>query len=418
MGYLYDKLKTALGGSKFSSSHVGVMKDWTPNGVKAIFICRDFILVANHVKPPKLYSLDMNEVAVDIQRNGSTGALHNLLAQRQLSCLEEIYVDSLFQQYRGALDLQGYISKLLNEKSRLRYYGYISNANSQEVLEKYSRAKLDGNAFYSYAGDSSRTANLQYQTVENPTWYKNYNLRPQHYALDAENGVLARWFRKCEGDLEKYISDKKASAENMAKSQLIKALLDVDKGEYSLLKKFLLLRKYLNKHASSWNDAIRSIVKEEINDLFSNRSAWKIQYFTLDWLKSTGISLDNSYLGLLQSYSHLGVCDSIQGDSNPEVPLKTMQEWYTEGEGFLLLKSRLDTLCYRILERVKKKSKIYAATTILAVEGVDTPEGTVSSEYKKSGNGSVEGYWQIILNLCGWTEESLMKEMSGKGDGE
>ena len=416
MGYVYDKLKTALGGSKFSSSHSGIMKDWTPNGVRAIFIYRDFILVANHVKPPKLYSLDPNEVAMDVQKNGSNGALHNLLAQRQLSCMEEIYVDGIFQQYRGALDLQGYIGKLLNEKSRLRYYGYISGANANEVLDRYSKAKLDGNAVYSYAGDSTRTANVQYQTVENPTWYKNYNLRPQHYALDADNGVLARWFRKCEGDIEKYINGQKENAENIAKSTLLKSLLDTDLGGYPLLKKFLHLRKYISKNTSVWNDPIRNIVKDELNSLFGDRAKWRIRYLTLDWMRSTGVSLDNSYVGLLQSYSHLGLLDPIKGDDNPGVSIEVMKQLYEEGQGFLMLNSRLEALCYQIIQRIKKKDKLSAATVIIAVMNSNLPEGSISAEYNQTGNGSLEGYWKLILNLCGWSEEDLMKEIKKGGE--
>lgn len=416
MSYLYDKLKVALGGSKFSNSHQGVMKDWTPNGVKSIFICRDFILIANHVKPPKVYPLDPNEVAMDIQRNGSTGALHNLLAQRQLSCLEEIYADGIFQQYRGALDLQGYISKLLNERSRLRYYGYISGASSYEVLEKYSKAKLDGNAVYSYAGDSTRTANLQYRTVDNPTWYKNYNLRPQHYALDADNGILARWFRKCEGDIEQYISDQKENAENMAKSTLVKSLLDSDLKEYPVLKKFLLLRKYVNKNANMWNDHIRGIIRDELNDLFGDRAKWRIKYLTLQWMKSTGVSLDNSYVGLLQSYGHLGVLDTIQGNDNPGVSIEVMKQLLEEGQGFLMLNSRLEALCYQIVHKLKKKDRLSAATVIIAVMNSNLPEGSLASEYSQPGTGSLEGYFKLVLNLFGCTEEDLVKETKKGGE--
>lgn len=416
MGYVYDKLKTALGGSKFSSSHTGVMKDWTPNGVRAIFIYRDFILIANHVKPPKLYSLDPNEVAMDVQKNGSNGALHNLLAQRQLSCMEEIYVDGIFQQYRGALDLQGYIGKLLNEKSRLRYYGYISGVNANEVLDRYSKAKLDGNAVYSYAGDSTRTANIQYQTVENPTWYKNYNLRPQHYALDADNGVLARWFRKCEGEVEKYISGQKENAENMAKSTLLKSLLDLDLGEYPLLKKFLLLRKYINKTSNTWNDPIRNIIKEELNDLFSDRAKWRIRYLTIDWMRSTGVSLSNSYVGLLQSYGHLGVLDPIKGDDNPGVSIEVMKQLCEEEQGFLMLNSRLEALCYQIIQKIKKKDKLSAATVIIAIMNSNLPEGSISVEYNQPGTGTNEGYLKLVLNLFGLTEEDLLKEMKKGGE--
>ena len=84
--YIYSKVKEALGGIKMGSSSKSVIKDWTPNGVKALVICRNFIIVANHIKPPRLYQLDLSEVTKDLQGSGSTGAIHNLLKQRQLSC--------------------------------------------------------------------------------------------------------------------------------------------------------------------------------------------------------------------------------------------------------------------------------------------------------------------------------------------
>lgn len=425
MGYMYDKLKIALGGSKFSSSHQGIMKDWTPNGVKAIFICRDFILIANHVKPPKLYSLDIQEVMMDVQRNGSTGAMHNLLAQRQLSCLEEIYVDGMYQKYVGALNLEGYIQKLQNDKSRLRYYGYISGANPNEVLEKYNKAKLDGNPLYSYAGDSSRSAQIQYATVSNPTWYKNYNLRPQHYALDADNGVLARWFRKSESDIEKYISRQRENVENMAKSQILKVLIDYDKEGYTTLKKFLLLRKRLRRSTDS--DYIRGVVLQGLSSLFDDKQQWKIRYLTLQWLRSTGIQLGNDYIDVLQAYSHLGVFDSIQGDSNPGVPIDSMKTLATEGQGFLILNSRLDAMCFQIAEKLKKHDKLLAATVLLEVEkiknqdtllattvqlgvkNIEVPVGAFASTYLNHSL-TLEGYWTFIRDICGWNEETFVKE--------
>ena len=44
--YIYSKVKEALGGSRMGSSSKTVIKDWTPNGVKALVICRSFIIVA------------------------------------------------------------------------------------------------------------------------------------------------------------------------------------------------------------------------------------------------------------------------------------------------------------------------------------------------------------------------------------
>ena len=64
MSYLYDKLRDALGGKNFKS---GVsMKGWSPNEVRGIVIMRDFILIADYVKSPKIVELNVQEVMFDL----------------------------------------------------------------------------------------------------------------------------------------------------------------------------------------------------------------------------------------------------------------------------------------------------------------------------------------------------------------
>ena len=43
MGYIHDKLKEALGGSKVIDSKNTVISDWTPNNIKVLVISKNFI---------------------------------------------------------------------------------------------------------------------------------------------------------------------------------------------------------------------------------------------------------------------------------------------------------------------------------------------------------------------------------------
>lgn len=247
MGYIYDKLKEALGGSKFSSSHQSVVKDWTPNNVKALFIYRDFIFVAHHTRLPKVIPLNINEFSMDIQQNGRSGALHNLLAQRQLSCMEEFYVDSSFMNYPGAMDMGAYIGKLVTERSRLRYHGYISGVNVEELRERFSRAKLNGDPLYAYATDGSRSASMSYTAVNNPMWYKNYYLRPQFYAMDAENGELHRWLTRAEGAIASKVQERSAALEEEGIRKALNILIFQDLQVLEEVMIYLNLQAYLRK---------------------------------------------------------------------------------------------------------------------------------------------------------------------------
>lgn len=410
MAYLYDKLKEALGGTKFSNSHVGAVRDWTPNGVKAIIIYREFILVANHVKPPRLYPLDINEVVQDLQRNGSTGALHNLLSQRQLSCMEEFYVDGMFQNYKGVLDLQGYVSKLLNDKSRLRYYGYIDGVNGQDLYKRYADAKMSNNALYSFAGDTTRQGSLQFTDVGNKTWYKNYNLRPQHYVLDADNGTLARWFRKCESDIKKQLDSLVEQKAKHGREQAILAIVGKDIDQLPEFRKLYELKLVLEKNNSRWrvNKArakLLSAIKEVLSD--------GIPINTLSLSEFSSVckgSMENPSLISAYSARHC-LSSNVKEDS---YTLDDLVFIVKNGDGLLKTKETLDEVCLRFAKSMKK-SKILYFQVVSAYDSVKDliPNGKFSEFIGgQSQSKDLMGYIMFMLEVCGWTMDSFKEEYS------
>lgn len=417
MAYLYDKLKEALGGAKFSNSHVGAVRNWTPNGVKAIVIYREFILVANHVKPPRLYPLDINEVVQDLQRNGSTGALHNLLSQRQLSCMEEFYVDGMFQNYRGVLDLQGYVSKLLNEKSRLRYYGYIDGVNGQDLYKRYADAKMANNVVYSYAGDTTRQGSLQFTDVGNKAWYKNYNLRPQHYVLDADNGTLARWFRKCESDIKKQLDSLVEQQARQGREQAILAIVSKDLENLRAFMMLYELKIVLDKSSSRWKvNKARLRMLSAIKDILQNSTVGCLSVKEVSEVCSKNGIANKT---LVSAYSK---CHCLSNGNEDSYSLDDLVAIVKKGDGLLKVRGKLDSICCKFAESMKD-SKISYFQVVSSYERFkdSIPEGKFS-EYiggNATENGDAMGYINFMLNVCGWSlasfEEEYVRTFQGKG---
>lgn len=416
MGYIYDKLKEALGGSKFSSSHQSVVKDWTPNGVRAIIIYRDFILVANHVKLPKLYPLDVSEVVMDLQQNGRNGALHNLLGQRQLSCMEEFYVDGVFQNYRGALDLQGYITKLLNDRSRLRYYGYIDGVTGQDLFKRYADAKMSGDVLYSYARDGSRVGALQVTDVGNRDWYLNYNLRPQYYALDAENGELHRWFVKSEGIIASKLEERSRAMEAEGIEKALNILVSQDMQALSEVMIYLSLQSYLR---NAMGDRVFSCV---LRGMLEGEKNFRGVVPGLR-LKSLEASLmvacrdERVRKNLIKIYRRFAIFDTQE---EKELDLETLTDLVKNGSGLLQLSNMLDMILYEIWTAM---SNSYSAGVMLLViearkYGARIPSGRFRElvglgESSVTGIEGVSGFMDVLLGICGWNRESFRNYVAG-----
>ena len=191
--YMYNKLKEVLGGVNFASGKV--FSGWSPNEVRAVYIMHDFILVADYIKAPKIVQLDPVEVAKDLESPSVRGSLNNLLSTRQLSCMEEVYVDEVFTMKASLINLPAYVASLVSGKSRLRYWGYVSNVDANMIMSAYTRAITEGVLDFTLA---QNVGGFHYNDTGNDDWYRKYLLRPQYYSVDKDDGKLAIWFRKVE----------------------------------------------------------------------------------------------------------------------------------------------------------------------------------------------------------------------------
>lgn len=400
MGYMYDMMKVALGGSSFANSHSGVVKNWSPNNIKALIITEYQIITINHVSLPKVTNLDYRKAYDDIVRNGSTGSLHNLLTQRQLSCLEEIYVSGVFQNYLGCMDINAYINKMLTDSCRLRYYGYINVSNYDEIVRCYSNAKEKGNPLYAYALDRGRTNSIQYNSVGNEEWYKNYRLRPQYYAMDADNANLARWLKRA----EKVIEDGLATHERMIrlseKNNSLYKLFLKDVERVPDLRTLMRLSKYTGRYKSDETlSAVHRVIVNRLNESFclDNLTVRDLQ----DSVQSHTMSVTEEDKYVLAAYKNLGVFDT-DSKKNEEVSMDLLREYVMKDDGLLQLTRVLEDICCNLI-RTNKQVKMMLKVNSIRFQN-DLPDGDFKKLMSLSGsNGraNYKGFLKILLAVCG-----------------
>lgn len=410
--YIYSKVKEALGGNKMGSRSNTVIKDWTPNGVKSLVICRNFIIVANHIKPPRLYQLDTSEVTKDLQGSGSTGAIHNLLKQRQLSCLEEIYIDSVFNNYKHIFNLDTYIASLLNEKSRLRVYGYCDGTNGNmagEMFNSYRNAQIKGDFSYCYAFDRSRTVTVQYKDVGNEEWYRNYNLRPQFYALDADRGQLHTWFKKCENTVLADIQKRTKEKEEGDRVGYIRNLFSQDVNNSLSIVHIVSLHKWLKGNSK---DSVDRMVLAAITKGLTHL---KVSGLHEDEVRSAiGNGGGGNGTVVIKAYKMFNIFDSDAKNTISTDGLKSLAD---DGLGFIRILEVVEGICYDVVsEAVKKRG-----ADMMSVYTAFMPNsGMIGSKRickllkrEPIGQDSIQGYISFLYGICGWSVGSLKEHFLG-----
>ena len=302
MSYLYDSLKNALGGKNIKAGTI--IKDWSPNEVRTIVIMRNFIFIADYIKQPKIYALDVNEVIQDLSNPNRRGSLNNLLENRQLSCLEEIYVDNALSSYKGVISLEDYVSSVFNQSSRLRYYGYINTCDAVVLQKVYSQVLIDGNMDFTIA---KSIGGISYKDTNNTEWYKRYNLRPQYYTMDGEKGKLSIYFNKCEhivGDKLQYENTRNAQLE------LNKTLVNMFKVDLDRLSELKLLMQFVRfcKNTSGVSKLVAGCIQEQLT-VSKSIKGLSVELFT-QAIKSMGIPIGTDEKELLSIYNKVGALDT------------------------------------------------------------------------------------------------------------
>ena len=398
MSYLYDAMKEALGGKSFSSGTVS--KNWSPNEVRAIVLMRDFLLVADYLKYPKVIPFNQKELYKDLSNPNRRGNLNNLLTDRQLSCLEEIYVDEAFRQnFQNVIDLEGYVQGLFNSRARLRYYGYVTGMNANQLITFYQMIIQQGKMDCTLAKDMG---GFRYVDTENTTWYKQYNLRDQYYDLDKPKGKLHTYFAKCQQKVGEDIQGKEAQVKELSEYTKILKMFSCD---VSLCSRISLLMKY-SKFLSGLKLPMLKKLGESLSNELRNQMTYKglTKATLVSAIKKTGIPATPEAQKILTLYDNCGVYDNSEG----EVELSN--------EGILRLGTRLSSALLSSLKSVRSNSD-RAVWRLVAMEFPILPECeftkglqqalSISVRLVEMSSESIDSLINFVYRVGGLSEEDF-----------
>ena len=407
MGYLSNSLKEAIGGKSFNSSTQ--IRDWSPNEIRAIFIMRDFILVAYYLKPPKVVRLDVNEVNFELSNPASRGNLNKLLENRQLSCLEEIYVDSAFSMYKHIISLEDYVASVYNQSSRLRYFGYVRGFDVAVLREIYSKAVINGNMDFTAA---KNMGSFSFNDTGNTDWYKRYNLRPQYYTLDSEKGKLHTYFSKCEKVVGDVIKSKDAQISQIEKAQKVINMFKVD---LSRLNDIRLLMKFIE-----FSQGVDDFTKEVAKSLKENMTKsipvkGLAQEDLIQAAKMGNIPFGDAEKYLVDMYRKVNTF--TEKGSEEFDPSKEELE-----DGIYKLGQRLDIALASVLN--SKPDAVTCMLYLLTSKRISgLPEGRLVDALRKKNilmcrvvsEDGISGLIDFAYSLCGFRKEDFIEYLHHKG---
>lgn len=399
--YTYSKLKEGLYGANGKPA-----RDFTPNAIKAIFISGRFIFIAYHTKVPKVIPLDTQEVSKDLNSNGSNGSLVNLLKQSQMSCIEEVYVDSIFQNYKGLLDLDAYVSNLISTKSRLRFYGYCQSIDPNELYSKFNEAKIKGMHNYAYALDKSRNGAIVYTKTDNPQWFKKYNLRPNIYPMDSDNGTLSRYFHFVENALEKEVESRVSAIEKQGLNEAIVQLYTQDVNNLLDINMFFALRKLISKGKKTPES---TAALQCVNDTFSKMSPIKLSRMDLQTYLNNKVPPNKSILTLYEG------AFKVLSDKNSDLKFdESLVQRVNSGSGLSGFSTAFcEALVQLSMKCLKEKSNLQIAFIVALMEqGVQAsnePLPEIVSNLAKS-EGGFHKCLLVLMSILGYNEKTLLEE--------
>lgn len=199
MGYLYDKMVEALGGSKLLGRQDLDYGNWTPSGVRSVGLFRDVIVVEYH--PPynrgkvSLTPLKLPEVLKDLQREQKMKNPLDAFTHKKFMALEEVIIDSMV-----TLDVTKFLSRSVDPKARFRQ---LSVVNWSESMSKAYVGRLQG--FRQKDANSLIVKGMGMQVQASQAgpgasdWFARYSLTSSVYKSDRRDGALEKYFRHIAG---------------------------------------------------------------------------------------------------------------------------------------------------------------------------------------------------------------------------
>lgn len=413
--YIYDNVRNALGGQSFKAGSVS--KHWSPNEIRALYIMRSFIIVVDYLKGPKYIPLDINAVGLDLQNPNRIGSLNNLLSNRQLSCMEEIYVDDVFQKYPNVMDLAAYARSVISSQSRLRFYAYASDMNPTLIMEKYQEAFSNGVFDFTYA---KSIGGIRYVDTGNTEWYKKYLLRPQYYELDSDGGRLHIWFSKCEKQIA---SSQQRVAEERKSFETSMGIMEFVRKDIDILPDFSSLVNLMNYCKSTTDKTLLSIASIIRAETMANVKS--VDGLTpeavLQAAKATGDNsryFVNSVKAVMSRYNDLGVYSK---DGAFDVDSVRRKRSPSEDYGFIPLSRILDKVSARVYTELmtKKVFRLLLEVSIMDSFESGIPGGWFSEaiagaviKTQDTRDCHIKEYLNFLHMVCGTTPDACREYVS------
>lgn len=379
MGYIQDKVKEALGGSKLMNAKSDVIQGWTPNNIRVIVISKSYILVVHHISNTyKIVNLDTQKVIEEVEKSSrgvSNLGLMSIFKRRSFSCLEELYVDPIYLT-GGILNLDEYIKQSSNGVSRLRQVGCGDLGNSLDLLKSASRVK------YSLVGNILKGVKIK--NLNNETWYEKYYLRPQFYNLDKQGGNLDMHFKKVENDYLNWLKENKEKADKNSLLNAIDEIASRDLDNMSFLESFAKIIAI-----SKSDEEIKSTVHQACIS-------------TIDKFSSPVIGLKEKFLVrqefLINIYRFFKVFDN----SEKKLDKKVLSEFLNSKRGFIDISSILDTVCTTVSKKLYSKYPDLIKTS-LVMNKDNIPNGVFRDTFfqGQSNDCDCKGFINFICDLIG-----------------
>lgn len=386
MSYIQDCLKGLLGGIKLSVDRSGVINDWTPNNVKSIIIGRDCMMVVYHIGGfggCRLIRLDSSRVMQEVaDTTGGYPRINAVLNRRSLTCLEELYVDTIYLSNPLVVDVGRYVSENVGDSSRFRFYGFGSFCYGDMEYVRSAYARSRGDYDYALALDRGCPFRIEYKGSGNAGWYRSYYLRPQYYKLDEEGGKLDTHFRKIEREYRSYRIDKDSG-------RYISAIVSVDEGN---ARYFRLFDRFLGIIVGS-RDVVRCMVLNVVNKVLLD--SWYIRGLKDSYVRD----VCSEYV--FKCYKNFNVLDN---SSKNELDFNCLSRLYSSHRGFIDIRAVLDCICCDIIELLPKEGYPVLTSTALMVNEDFIPKGRVRELYYNGSepkNGSIEGYYRFLEEIVG-----------------
>lgn len=392
---LYQELKKALTGSE---KDIQLPKNWTPNNVRAIVVTRAGIVLYYFTKMPKIVRLNIQEIEQDIAKNGSTGSLQNVLNKRQLSCLEEIYVDSVFKNYKGSFNLENYVDSLVSSSSRLRYFGYIDFNMLETVYSGYQNAFYNDVKSYIYALDKGKKG-VEIYSTNNSKWFEKYNLRPAEYSADSPTGNLALCLRVIEKQERVKYDEIQAKSKHEVRAMAYKTLVSRDIS-HGVAVTLLLLRSILRRNYVNGID-------EDICEYLQNHpTSANVRITEKDLLTTAkmlnihpGNKVFRDYIYVLRHWSYI--------KDNLIVNEEELVEIAEKGKGILDLEKYYKSMFKYVIQK-RKYSVISFILPLKNITGRSFKSLEEILNYVDS-EGDIDTLASVLLSAAGYTYDSLMQ---------